>query len=984
MARVNAPLLAFNRGEISKIGLARVDLAKLQLAAECELNWEPFVVGPMMLRRGLGFVGEVRADNASCLIDFVYAKFDTALYELTANVLRVWLADQTQATEALLSRASVATAVSDPTFNGGGTWVTSDTTAGCTTTISSGALTLAATAVGGLARAKQAISVAGGDYGKEHGLRLVVTNGPVTVRAGSSDGLSDLIAQTVLDTGTHSLSVVPSSNINLQIESTDAWAKTLSSVSIEAGGTVTISTPWGASALATLRWTQSGDIVYVAQYGGQQYKIERRGTRPGARGFSVVAYRSSNGPFLPVTPIEANLTPSAYYGNGTLTSDRAYFQSSHVGALFQLFSSGQANQTVVGAANAFSPAVRVNGVGTAARDYTWTVTGTWSGTITLQRSFDGPDSGFHDVSTTTSNGTIASNSGTGDTPDLDNIIAWERVGFKGGQYTSGAATVVSNYGGGGGFGICRVTAWVSSTVVDIEILSPFTSLTATNNWQESAWSPYQGWPTSPAFFEGRLWWFSGGTIPVAGSQSNNYTGYAEQDIFGNDLGEAGAILEAFGEGPSDSVNWGLALTRLLAGREGSIASMRSSAFDEVITSTNFSVKDCATEGTARLAALKIDKRGVFVQESGRRVYALEWDTAALDYSCADLTRLNLDIGLPGIACVAAARQPDTALYFVRNDGQCAVLLYDPADDVMAWYRIQTLGTIEQVRVLPANSGAEQRVFFVVKRTVNGATKRFIEKLSSRDNCVGGLINQQLDCAVTYQGVASGTIALPQLPSTTVSVWADGLSIGTAATDGSGNAAMPDGKTHANYVAGLAGATVTAQAAAGATITSITGLSAYNGLTAEVFADQQPSGRMIRVGALTVAAGAIALPANWQASSIVAFLGYQAPFMSAKLAYAAQGGSALTQPKKINRVGLVMYDVHQAGIQQGQRFDQLDPLPALEDSGAVAAGTIWSEYDQREIAVPGEWDTDARLCLLAQAPLPAKVAAAIVTVATDEG
>ena len=34
--------------------------------------------------------------------------------------------------------------------------------------------------------------------------------------------------------------------------------------------------------------------------------------------------------------------------------------------------------------------------------------------------------------------------GSGGSPDLDNVIAWERIGFKGGNYTSGTATVVSN------------------------------------------------------------------------------------------------------------------------------------------------------------------------------------------------------------------------------------------------------------------------------------------------------------------------------------------------------------------------------------------------------------------------------------------------------------------------------------------------------------------------------------------------------------
>lgn len=969
MGRVNAPLLAFNRGEVSKLALARVDLAKLQLAAECQLNLEPKVIGPMGLRPGLLFVGEVINDQPGRLLPFVFSKNDTALLELTPGFLRPWI------NEALVTRPSVATVVGDPTFLNTGAWNTGDTSTGASATIAARVATLTCTPIGGLARIKQTVPVAVADRGKEHGLRVVVSNGPVTVRAGSADGLSDFIAQTVIDTGTHSLACFPSGDIFLQIESTDSWSKMLTSVSIEAPGALSLPTPWAAGDLISIRQTQSGDIIFTAAYGLAQYKIERRS----AHGWSIVLYRSNNGPFQTGAAIEANFTPSAYAGNGTLMSDRPYFEQGHVGALFRLFSSGQLYQTVLGAANAFSPAVRVTGVGATARNYTWTVSGSWVGTVTLQRSFDGPDSGFSDVSTVTSNGTLASSTGTTSaTPDLDNAIVWERVGFKGGNYTSGTATVISNYAGGGGFAIVRATGWNSPTSINIEILEPFSSLTATTDWLEQDWSAVVGYPTAPGFVEGRLAWT--GRDSMWFSESNNYTGYATEDLQGLALGDAGAIIETFGEGPVDSVNWMLPLSRPLFGREMSIAAARSSSFDEPLTPTNFSVKDCSTQGAARLPALKIDKRGIFVALSGR-VYELVFDSQALDYSAHDLTRLNTDIYKPGFQIGAVARQPDTAVYLPRNDGQCAVLLYDPDDEVVAWWRIQTLGIIEAVCVLPPGTGPEDLVYFIIRRVVNGVTRRFIERLALRDNCSGGLINQLLDCHVVYQGAPASTITLAQLPNTSVQIWADGLALGAVTTSASGVATLPNGVTASNIVAGLAGSM---QTYAGDPVTSFTGLAAFEGLTAEVFADQQPSNRLVHIGSLTVTGGAIALPPNWQSANIVAFFGYMAPFMSAKLAYGAQGGWPLTQNKKIDHVGLIMFDTHaQLGVQAGQSFDKLDAMPQIEEGATIAAGTVWSQYDQDVFELNGQWDTDARLCLLAQAPYPAKFGGVVVSVDTNE-
>ncbi len=195
-----------------------------------------------------------------------------------------------------------------------------------------------------------------------------------------------------------------------------------------------------------------------------------------------------------------------------------------------------------------------------------------------------------------------------------------------------------------------------------------------------------------------------------------------------------------------------------------------------------------------------------MQQSGGRVYELAFNPQEMDYDDRDLTRLNLDIGAQGFVDIDKATQPDKMVFLPRGDGQCAALLYDVKDEVEAWWRIQTLGVIENVAVLPQD-GLEDLVYFVVRRVVNGVTRRFIERLAPRADCVGGAINQQLDCHVVYQGSPVSSIQLAQLPNTLCSVWADGAFIGSGTTDGSGNLAMPDGSLHANIVAGLAGLVV---------------------------------------------------------------------------------------------------------------------------------------------------------------------------------
>jgi hypothetical protein len=102
-----------------------------------------------------------------------------------------------------------------------------------------------------------------------------------------------------------------------------------------------------------------------------------------------------------------------------------------------------------------------------------------------------------------------------------------------------------------------------------------------------------------------------------------------------------------------------------------------------VTPTQIVIRDCSDQGAQRLPAVKIGKRGVFVQQSGRRIYELAFSGQEMDYDDRDLTRLNLDIGATGFVDIDKATQPDKVLFLPRGDGQCAALLYDVKDEVEA-------------------------------------------------------------------------------------------------------------------------------------------------------------------------------------------------------------------------------------------------------------------------------------------------------------
>jgi hypothetical protein len=60
--RTEVAKLAFNRGLVSRLGLARADIKRLQLAAETQTNFDSRVLGAMSLRPGWGYLGSSRND----------------------------------------------------------------------------------------------------------------------------------------------------------------------------------------------------------------------------------------------------------------------------------------------------------------------------------------------------------------------------------------------------------------------------------------------------------------------------------------------------------------------------------------------------------------------------------------------------------------------------------------------------------------------------------------------------------------------------------------------------------------------------------------------------------------------------------------------------------------------------------------------------------------------------------------------------------
>jgi len=754
----------FNRGEIEPEALGREDVERIRNTAEEITNFLPIRLGPMRYRQGMEYLDTV-PDDAYC-VPFIAATDDTAILEFTDALFRVWISD------AVLIRTSVTSTITNPTFTGSLAGWTDNSGAGSSTSWDSS--TAAAFLGAGTTRAELYQTITA-DTGNEHTLRIVNSRGPIDLRLGTSGvGSTEILAATTLPPGTHTLVFTPAANFTITFSSSLTYSVWVSYANFDGAVDFSTATDIAEADLPSIRYAQSADVVFLTRENGKPLRIERRG----AKSWSVVDFLTEDGPFEAINASDITLTPSALNGDVTLTASEDFFKSEHVGALFKVTSSGQVVTASVSAQDNGTGGIRVTGVGSA-RSFSIEIAGTFVATVTLQRSADNVV--WEDTSSTWTAPVATSFDDL-----IDNAILYYRLHVKTGDFTSGTVELDMVYASGSIDGIARVVTYTSVTVVSAVVLQDFGSTDASRNWYEGSWSDHLGHPTAVALYEGRL--FLAGSTKIWGSVSDAFTSFDRLIE-----GDSKSILRTIGFGPVDSISWLVPSTRLMMGTASAEISVRSSSFGEPLTQDNSNLKAGSTQGVGAFEALQIDDAVVFVQRSGTKIYSASYNVDRDTHKPIDLTLLNQTICSAGIKRIAVSREPETRIWVVLDDGEARVYLLDDTEEVAAWSRIVTDGTIEDVVVLPGTS--EDRVYFVVSRTGG----RYMEKMALTTEAAGGSTSKHTDSFLKFTNPGT-TITVAHLDTKTVNVWADGQDRGSftvASND------ITVGSSWTNVVVGLA-------------------------------------------------------------------------------------------------------------------------------------------------------------------------------------
>ena len=195
------------------------------------------------------------------------------------------------------------------------------------------------------------------------------------------------------------------------------------------------------------------------------------------------------------------------------------------------------------------------------------------------------------------------------------------------------------------------------------------------------------------------------------------------------------------------------LTQLLlltGSAEWRIASVNSDA----ITPSSISVKPQSYVGANNAQPVIVNNSMVYAAARGGHVRELGYNWQANGFITGDLSlRAPHLFDNFTISDMALAKAPLPIVWMTSSSGKLIGFTYVPEQQVGAWHQHDTDGTFESVATV--SEGNDDVVYCVIKRTINGASKKYIERMGTR------LYATQrdsffVDAGATYNGTNTNT------------------------------------------------------------------------------------------------------------------------------------------------------------------------------------------------------------------------------------
>lgn len=203
----------------------------------------------------------------------------------------------------------------------------------------------------------------------------------------------------------------------------------------------------------------------------------------------------------------------------------------------------------------------------------------------------------------------------------------------------------------------------------------------------------------------------------------------------------------------------------------------SSGGADSLTATSFRASTQSYNGSNNVQPIITNNNIIYCAGRGGHVREYAYKDQAGGYVSGDLCLRSAHLfDYQEIVDCAYARAPIPILWFVSTSGKLLGLTYVPEEGVGSWHQHETQGRFESCACVA--EGDYDALYVVVRRTIAGEEKRFVERMAKREEAD---LKEAffVDCGGTYRGEETTTISgLAWLEGQEVSVLADGAVLPT--------------------------------------------------------------------------------------------------------------------------------------------------------------------------------------------------------------
>lgn len=406
----------------------------------------------------------------------------------------------------------------------------------------------------------------------------------------------------------------------------------------------------------------------------------------------------------------------------------------------------------------------------------------------------------------------------------------------------------------------------------------------------------------------------------------------------------------------------------------------------ILTPTGINPKQHTYNGSGSLPPIVVGGNALYVQSRGSVIRDLGYDYQSDGYKGNELTIFSSHLFDNYILKDWAYQQiPHSIVWCVRDDGTLLGLTYIREHQVFGWHRHSFDGTVENVCSVP--EGKEDALYLVIKRTINGNTVRYIERMKSRQ-----IIDIKdavfVDSSLSYDG-RNTTATTMTLSGGTTWTYDENLTLTASASSFTaadvGNEIVITGATgtiircrigaytsatvvtvkpHKTVPAAMRNTAFTVWSKA---VDEVSGLSHLEGKQVSIFADGLvvASPNNTSYVTQTVSSGKVTLEKPYS----VIHIGLPITADLETLNIDIQGVSSMADKKK-NVQKLTMFVESSRGIFAGVDADNLTELKIRSDENydepvSLATGTV-------DINIKPEWNSSGKIMIRQTEPLPLSV------------